>query len=155
MRVESHSCAGQRVLADEKVARPKSRRAFQKQNRPQRRQGRGEPRTLQFARGLGSPKRNGKFPGAGKLLGGRRQISILHPARLAKNRGEQCRLRRERRFIWRGIKFVEKICQTTVERIAINRELRDLCQCFRPHILPSSNRPSTRYCVFTGMRLAG
>ena len=41
------------------------------------------------------------------------------------------------------------------EGIAASRQFCNFHQCFRSHILPSSNKPSTRYCVFTGMRLAG
>ena len=110
---------------------------------------------MQFARFGGNPRRNGKSVNAGKLFRSRREVGILHVARITENRREQRRRIGQCLCVGRDIELVEKVRKATVERITVDHELRNFGQCFRSHTLPSSNKPSTRYCVFTGMRLAG
>lgn len=143
------------VLADEKIARAKSRRTFQKQNRTQAREGRSEPGLMQLARLRRRPFWHWKLIDARQFFCGGRQIGVLHPSGIIQSRREQDRRFGERRSVGRGVKRVEKICERAVEGIATRRKLCDFREAFRSYILPSSNNPSTRYCVFTGIRLAG
>ena len=93
--------------------------------------------------------------GAGKFFGGCGKVGVLHATGFAEAWGEQDWGIRQCCRIGRGVKLIEKIREAAVKGIAAHRQLRNFSQCFRSHILPSSNKPSTRYCVFTGMRLAG
>src|SRR5439155_1242446 len=144
------SRTGECVLTDEQIAGAECGGAFQKQDCTQGRQRRRKPRAMQLALIGSSPLGNGKLIRTRQFFCSRRQISILHLTAFAQGRREQWWRVGERFCVWRGIKFVEKIREATVKGIAVQRELRDCRQSFRSHILPSSNRPSTRYCVFTG-----
>ena len=70
---------------------------------------------MEFSSFSGGPRRNRKVIVAGQFFSSRGKIGVLHTTKLAKIRRKQRWRIRQRFGVWRGIKFVEKIRQTTVE----------------------------------------
>ena len=151
----SSSGAGKCVLAHKEIAGAKGGRAFQQQHGAHGGQRCGELRPMELPVISDGPGGQQQTETPGQLFRSGGEVGILHRAEFAELRREQHGRGAERNGVWRGVEFVEKVRQAAVKRIALDGKRGDFSQGLWPPIFPSSNNPSTRYCVSTGMRLAG
>ena len=153
-RIGKRSNAGERVLADEEITGAEGGGALRR--RTARREAREANHGRCNARVPAAVQAgNRQVVGAAEFLGSCGEVGVLNVAVPAEVRRHQRWIFGQGIGIRRRIKAVEKICQAAFEGIAVQCEKRDFRKRFRSHNLPSSKRPSTRYCVFTGMRLTG
>ncbi len=72
------------------------------------------------------------------------KIGVLNLSQFATQRGEQRRCFRQSGGARCGVELVQKVCQTTIECLARQRQARDFRQRLGSHTFPSSNSPSLR-----------